>query len=121
MTKHYPIVFETEDDGAISAYVAGLPIYAQADTEAAAEKAITSMLAAYFSAHAQPDKAAKMKVARVETWSRARSKSTGEGLGRTSVRLLSAAALVGAQTTERKRASSRANGLLGGRPRKSAR
>ena len=29
MAKHYPIVFEREDSGVVSAYVAGLPVYAQ--------------------------------------------------------------------------------------------
>ena len=32
MTMLYPIVLETEDNGAVSAYVPGLPVYAAADT-----------------------------------------------------------------------------------------
>ena len=32
MTQLYPIVLETEDSGAVSAYVPGLPVYAAADT-----------------------------------------------------------------------------------------
>ena len=40
MTMLYPIVLETEEDGAVSAYVPGLPVYAAADTHAKAERAI---------------------------------------------------------------------------------
>ena len=32
MVTHYPIVFEREDSGVVSAYVAGLPVYAQGAT-----------------------------------------------------------------------------------------
>ena len=32
MPTHYPIVFEREDSGVFSAYVAGLPVYAQGPT-----------------------------------------------------------------------------------------
>ena len=31
MTVLYPIVLETEENGAVSAYVPGLPVYAAAD------------------------------------------------------------------------------------------
>ena len=34
MTLLYPIVLETEDNGAVSAYVPGLPVYAAAATSA---------------------------------------------------------------------------------------
>ena len=37
---------ETEDDGAVSAYVPGLPVYAAADTHARAERAIRGLLEA---------------------------------------------------------------------------
>ena len=40
MTLLYPIVLETEDNGAVSAYVPGLPVYAAAETHAKAERAI---------------------------------------------------------------------------------
>ena len=36
MASHFPIVFEQEDSGAYSAYVAGLPVYAQGRTRAQA-------------------------------------------------------------------------------------
>ena len=39
MTVLYPIVLETEDSGAVSAYVPGLPVYAAAETHARAERA----------------------------------------------------------------------------------
>ena len=44
MTTYYPIVIETEANGAVSAYVPGLPVYAAADTRAKAEQAIRETL-----------------------------------------------------------------------------
>jgi len=38
MTILYPIVLETEDSGAVSAYVSGLPVYAAAETHAKAAR-----------------------------------------------------------------------------------
>ena len=54
MTMLYPIVLETEEDGAVSAYVPGLPVYAAADTQAKAERAIRAVL------HAQPIQLARV-------------------------------------------------------------
>ena len=51
MTQLYPIVLETEDSGAVSAYVPGLPVYAAADTHTKAERAIRTVLAVYLDAH----------------------------------------------------------------------
>ena len=34
MTMLYPVVLETEDSGAVSAYVPGVPLYAAAETHA---------------------------------------------------------------------------------------
>jgi hypothetical protein len=42
MTTKYPVVFETEENGAVSAYVPGLPLYAAADTADEAEEAVLS-------------------------------------------------------------------------------
>jgi len=69
MTRHYPIVIEHEANGDVSAYVAGLPIYAQAPTEAKAVADITSMLGAYFQDHARNREtpAARKLVARIDT------------------------------------------------------
>jgi len=39
----YPIVLETEENGAVSAYVPGLPVYAAADSHAKAERAIRAV------------------------------------------------------------------------------
>ena len=51
MATHYPIVFEQEESGAYSAYVAGLPVYAQGATRGKAATAIVRTLGAYLEAH----------------------------------------------------------------------
>ena len=102
MTRHYPIVFEREDSGAISAYVPGLPVYAAADTHGDAERAIRHLLTAYLQVHptARPD--AEVRVARVSE---------------RKVDIVGVAALVGATRSVAKARAARANGRLGGRPR----
>lgn len=108
MTQLYPIVLETEDSGAVSAYVPGLPVYAAADTHAKAERAIRSVLAAYLDAHPDSRPEARVRVARFST------------TARTKVDIVGPAALVGAHRSAKKARASRANGRLGGRPRKGA-
>ena len=112
MATHYPIVFEQEASGAYSAYVAGLPVYAQGATRGKAAMAIVRTLRAYLKAHPQEQPRAEVRVAKV--WVPTR------GQARLKVNLVTAAALVGSRTSPRKAASSRANGRLGGRPRKVA-
>ena len=58
MTMRYPIVLEVEDNGAVSAYVPGLPVYAAADSHAKAERLIRDVLTEYLSAHpaSRPDR-----------------------------------------------------------------
>jgi predicted RNase H-like HicB family nuclease len=106
MTTLYPIVLETEDDGAVSAYVPGLPVYAAADTHAKAERAIRGLLEAYLHEHPSSKPEARVRVARCS--------DAGAG----SVEIVGVAALVGSKRTAAKARASRANGRLGGRPRK---
>lgn len=107
MTMFYPIVFEIEDNGAVSAYVPGLPVYAAADSQAKAERAIRAILTEYLSAHPASRPDARVRVARVSD------------RGTPRVRVVGVAALVGARRSDAKARASRANGRLGGRPPKS--
>jgi hypothetical protein len=106
MTMLYPIVLETEESGAVSAYVPGLPVYAAAETDSKAERAIRAVLTAYLEAHPDSRPDARIRVARLST------------AARTSVDIVSPAALVGARRSTSKARASRENGRLGGRPRK---
>lgn len=106
MTVHYPIVLETEASGAVSAYVPGLPVYAAADSHAKAERAIRRVLTAYLEAHPGSRSDARVRVARVSDRHKRK------------VHIVGVAALLGAGHSATKARASRANGRLGGRPRK---
>lgn len=106
MTRLYPIVLETENSGAVSAYVPGLPVYAAAETQARAERAIRTVLTAYLRAHPDSRPDARVRVARVSTTALA------------NVDIVGPAALVGAHRSKTKARASRENGRLGGRPPK---
>jgi predicted RNase H-like HicB family nuclease len=101
----YPIVFETEASGTVSAYVPGLPVYAAAESAAKAERAIRNVLTAYLKAHPTSRPDARIRVARFSNRGKAR------------VDIVGVAALVGAQRTATKARAARRNGRLGGRPR----
>jgi len=102
----YPIVLETEEGGAVSAYVPGLPVYAAANSDVQAERAIRAVLAHYLDAHPASRPDARVRVARVS------------GRGKARISVVSVAALVGAKRSDAKARASRANGRLGGRPSK---
>ena len=104
MTMLYPIVLETEESGAVSAYVPGLPVYAAADTHAKAERAIRGVLTAYLESHPATRPEARVRVARLSD------------RGKTKVDIVGVAALVGARRSAAKARASRTNGRLGGRP-----
>jgi predicted RNase H-like HicB family nuclease len=108
MTMLYPIVLETEENGAVSAYVPGLPVYAAADSHAKAERAIRAVLTAYLSTHPASRPDARVRVARVSDREKPR------------ISVVGVAALVGARRSRAKARASRANGRLGGRPPKHA-
>jgi predicted RNase H-like HicB family nuclease len=112
MATHYPIVFEREESGAYSAYVAGLPVYAQGATRGKAATAIVRTLGAYLEAHPDEQPRAEVRVAKVSVPARRRT--------RPRVSLVTAAALVGSRTSDRKAATSRAMAVsAGGRERSS--
>jgi hypothetical protein len=108
MTMLYPVVLETEESGAVSAYVPGLPVYAAADSHATAERVIRAVLAEYLDAHPASRPDARVRVARVSD------------TGKRKVEIVGAAALVAAKRSAAKARASRSNGRLGGRPRKGA-
>ena len=56
MPTHYPIVLEREDSGVFSAYVAGLPVYAQGPTRSRVASAIVRTVRASLDAHPQADR-----------------------------------------------------------------
>ena len=105
MTMLYPIVLETEESGAVSAYVPGLPVYAAAETHVKAERAIRAVLTEYLNAHPASCPDARVRVARFSD------------SGKRKVDIVSVAALVGAHRSATKARASRTNGRLGGRPR----
>lgn len=106
MTTYYPIVIDTETNGAVSAYVPGLPVYAAADTRRQAEAAIRATLAAYLDAHPDSAPTSAVRVARVSDGSH--------------VELVGVGALLGTGRSRRKARASAMNGRLGGRPRQTA-
>jgi len=117
MTSHYPIVLEHEVNGTVSAYVVGVPgVFAAADTEGAAARAIRSALQAHLTAlqtQAEVPRPlrASLRVARITYRNRAEPEVGLVGLG----------ALLGRKRSARKTAAARANGRKGGRPRRSTR
>jgi predicted RNase H-like HicB family nuclease len=117
MTSHYPIVLERETNGTVSAFVVGVPgVFAAADTEAAAARAIRSALQTHLTTLQRLPTAprpvrASLRVARIMYRGHAAPEVDLVGLG----------ALLGRHRSAKKAAAARANGRKGGRPRKNAR
>jgi hypothetical protein len=95
MTTLYPVVLETEESGAVSDYVPGLPVYAAADTQAKAERAIRVVLTEYLHAHPNSQPGARVRVARFSD------------TGQRTVDIVGVAALVGAHRSTTKARASR--------------
>lgn len=114
MTSHYPIVLEHETNGTVSAYVVGVPgVFAAAETEAGAARAIRVALQAHLVAlqtlaNAPRPLRASLRVARITYRRRTEPEVSLVGLG----------ALMGRKRSARKTAAARANGRKGGRPRR---
>lgn len=106
-TRYFTVVIEREASGAFSAYVPGVPVYAQADTVTQAEEAVRTTLAHYLEEVPGAMPAAEQRVARV----------TARPHAAPDVQIVSAAAVVGAISSRAKTKASRANGKLGGRPK----
>ena len=110
-TERIPIIIEREDNGAYSAYVPGLPVYAAADSLAEVSTAMRKMLTIYIEEHPDAKAETVIQVATVTRGVRSAPVVTYGGV----------ASLLGATRTRRKARAARANGKLGGRPRKTAR
>ncbi len=115
MTTYYPIVLETEANGAVSAYVPGLPVYAAADTHKQAERAVREVLIAYPDVHPHAKHGTQVRVARVFDRQNTKTRAI-----RPEVSIVGVGALLGSGRSRRKTRAARANGQLGGRPRKAA-
>jgi hypothetical protein len=79
-------------------------VYAAADSQATAERAIRAVLAEYLGQHPARHPDARVRVARVSDRGKAR------------ISVVGVAALVGAKSSDAKAHASRANGRLGERP-----
>ena len=110
MAMHYLIVFEREDSGVYSAYVGGLPVYAHGATHAKTASAIVRTLRAYLDAHPQEQPRADVPGGK------------GVGLdprpGPLEGESRHSCGACWAPHERAQAASSRANGRLGGCPRK---
>lgn len=115
MSTYFPVVLDTEENGAVSAFVPGLPVYAAADTRQAAETAIRDLLRAYLEVHPAARPSAQVRVAQV---------SLPDLLPRRMpvraprVTIRGVGALLAATRSPARAVASRENGKLGGRPRK---
>ncbi len=106
MTMLYPIVLETEADGAVSAYVAGAAGVRGGRYSRQGRTCHPCGPQGVLASHPASKPEARVRVARFSR--------SGKG----KVEIVGVAALVGAKRTAAKARASRANGRLGGRPPK---
>lgn len=118
MSIYFPIVLETEENGAVSAVVPGLPVYAAADTRLVAETAVRDLLRAYLEAHPTARPSAQVRVAQISSVSLSPRGDMDIRVPRVTIR--SVGALLAAMSSPARAVASRENGKLGGRPRKIA-
>ena len=116
MSALYQVVVEPESNGSFSAWVVGVPgVYAAADSEAQARRAIRGALVAHLDAMADVHQTVTPKTTAFVLRYEPHAKTKGMRLQEVGI-----GALLGQSRSRAKTAAARRNGRLGGRPRKLA-